>query len=142
MFTIIKRTAFQVLCVLTLAFSLGTVSLAVEKENYFDLLYDTFNGLPTSEANDIVQTSDGTIWIASYSSLIRYDGKDFISYKDTLGLTSVLCLYIDSQDRLWIGTNNNGVVMYAGNEFHYLSETQDLPSFSTRSISELNDGTI
>ncbi|MFI3249462.1 MAG: HD domain-containing protein [Eubacteriales bacterium] len=142
MFTRLNRTVFQLLCVLTLAFSMGTISHATEKINYFDVLYDTFNGLPTSEANDIVQTSDGTIWIASYSSLIQYDGRDFISYKDTLGLTSVLCLYIDSKDRLWIGTNNNGVVMYEDNEFHYLSETQDLPSFSTRSISELEDGTI
>lgn len=142
MFTTIKRNLFHVLYVLALTISLGTVSHAAEKDNYFHVLYDTFNGLPTSEANDIVQTNDGTIWIASYSSLIRYDGKDFISYKDTLGLTSVLCLYIDSQERLWIGTNNNGVVMYADNEFHYLSESQELPSFSTRSISELDDGTM
>lgn len=142
MFTKIKRITFLFICAFTLPLFFSAECAAVEKKNYYSVLYDNFNGLPTSEANDILQTSDGTIWIASYSSLIRYDGKDFISYKDTLGLTSVLCLYLDSQERLWIGTNNNGVVMYDNNEFHYLSETQDIPSFSTRSISELEDGTI
>ncbi|MFI3250053.1 MAG: two-component regulator propeller domain-containing protein, partial [Eubacteriales bacterium] len=140
--TTIKRTFLGFLCSVALIFSLSPTSHAVDEVHYFDVLYNAFNGLPTSEANDVVQTPDGTIWIGSYSSLVRYDGKEFISYKDTLGLTSILCLFLDDQDRLWIGTNNNGVVMYENDEFHYLSESQTLPSYSTRSISQLADGTI
>ena len=41
---------------------------------YASVLYDRSNGLPTSEANAIATTSDGFIWIGSYSGLIRYDG--------------------------------------------------------------------
>lgn len=36
------------------------------KERRILLLYDNTNGLPTSEANAIVQTADAFIWIGSY----------------------------------------------------------------------------
>lgn len=111
-------------------------------QNYFDVLYNNFSGLPTSEANDVVQTKDGYIWIGSYSSLIRYDGKEFVSYAHTQGLTSVLCLFIDAQDRLWIGTNNDGVVLYENNSFTFVNENQDVPSYSVRSITQTTDGSI
>ena len=41
------------------------------------MMYNNRNGLPTSEANAITQTSDGFIWIGSYAGLIRYDGNTF-----------------------------------------------------------------
>ncbi|MCR5774383.1 MAG: hypothetical protein K6G42_04800, partial [Lachnospiraceae bacterium] len=44
------------------------------KEGFSAVLYDNSNGLPTSEANAITETSDGFIWIGSYAGLIRYDG--------------------------------------------------------------------
>lgn len=110
--------------------------------NYFDVLYNNLCGLPTSESNDILQTPDGCIWIASYSSLVQYDGKDFISYVESEGLSSTLCLYLDSKERLWIGTNNDGLVLYENNSFTYVSHGQDVPSFSTRSITENSDGDI
>ncbi len=111
-------------------------------ENYFEVLYNNYSGLLTSEANDIVQTADGSIWIASYSSLVRYDGKNFVSFADSSGLTSILCLFVDDQDRLWVGTNNDGVVLYENNSFTFMTENQDVPSFSTRSMSQLSDGRI
>lgn len=111
--------------------------------HYFNVLYNSFNGLPTSEANDIQQTQDGQIWIASYSSLIRYNGREFISYADK-GISSVLTLFEDSEGRLWIGTNNDGIVLYDNkdNDFTYISEDHEIPSFSTRAISETSTGTI
>lgn len=113
-----------------------------ESQNYFNVVYNNLSGMPTSEANDVVQTPDGTIWIASYSSLLRYDGKEFHNYADIQGLTSVLCLFVDSKGRLWIGTNNDGVVLYENNTFYFLGEEQDIPSYSTRSICEMDDGSI
>ena len=48
------------------------------REGYTAVLYDSTNGLPTSEANVIAETGDGFIWIGSYSGLIRYDGNSFV----------------------------------------------------------------
>ena len=80
-------------------------------DSFTAVLYNNTNGLPTSEANDIAQTGEGFIWIGSYSGLIRYDGKSFERMDSTNGLASVVRLYVDQKDRLWIGTNDNGVAM-------------------------------
>ena len=48
-----------------------------KEEGYSAVLYNSTNGLPTSEANAIEETSEGFIWIGSYSGLIRYDGNTF-----------------------------------------------------------------
>ena len=45
--------------------------------SYVVTLYNERSGLPTGEANDVIQTSDGYIWIGSYGGLIRYDGSSF-----------------------------------------------------------------
>ena len=52
---------------------------------YTQVLYDKSNGLVTNDTNDILQTSDGYIWIASYSGLIQYDGDTFVQYSSLLG---------------------------------------------------------
>jgi hypothetical protein len=44
---------------------------------YTAKLYDATNGLPTSDANCILGTSDGYVWIGGYSGIIRYDGLNF-----------------------------------------------------------------
>ena len=80
------------------------------------VLYDNTNGLPTSEANAIVQTADGFIWIVSYGGLIRFDGNTFVRMDSTSGITSIKCLYVDSMDRLWIGTNDNGIAVMEQDE--------------------------
>ena len=109
---------------------------------FTSFLYDNSNGLPTSEANDIAQTSDGFIWIGSYSGLIRYDGNDFIRYDSSTGIASVVSLYVDSKDRLWIGTNDNGVAVYEKGEFTVYGQVEGLNSYSIRSMVEDVDGNI
>ncbi len=87
----------------------SAVDLIGKTEGYSAVLYDNTNGLPTSEANAIAETGEGFIWIGSYSGLIRYDGNSFVRMDSTTGITNAICLYVDHLDRLWIGTNDNGV---------------------------------
>ena len=109
---------------------------------YSSVLYDNKNGLPTSEANAIVQTNDGFIWIGGYSGLVRYNGNEFFRYDSTTGISSVVCLYVDSKDRLWIGTNENGIAVMEEDGFKFFDREDGLKSVSIRSISEDNDGNI
>lgn len=113
-----------------------------KSDGYSAVLYNNTNGLPTSEANDIVETSDGFIWIGSYSGLIRYDGSTFERMDSTTGITSVKCLYVDSKDRLWIGTNSNGIAMIDHEEFRKWGNNEGLKSPSIRSIIEDPQGRI
>ncbi len=68
------------------------------------------NGLPQSSVNDIVQTPDGFLWLATYSGLVRFDGHAFTVFNrlTTPGLTSDRILQIkpDSKGTLWVSTEN------------------------------------
>ncbi|MCR4675037.1 MAG: HD domain-containing protein [Lachnospiraceae bacterium] len=112
------------------------------QEGFSAVLYDNSNGLPTSEANAITETSDGFIWIGSYAGLIRYDGNTFERLDSTDGLTSVKCLYTDSKDRLWIGTNDNGVAVMEKGELKKWGKLDGLKSAHIRSITEDENGII
>ncbi|MBR6404319.1 MAG: HD domain-containing protein [Eubacterium sp.] len=111
-------------------------------DGYATILYDSTNGLPTSEANAIAETSDGFIWIGGYSGLVRYDGVTFERISSTVGITSVVSLFVDSKDRLWIGTNENGVAVYENGEFTFFDHGEGVESASIRSIVEDNKGNI
>lgn len=114
----------------------------ITKDGYSGIMYNNNNGLPTSEANAIVQSGNGFIWIGSYSGLIRYDGNDFVRYDSSTGITSVVSLYVDSGDRLWIGTNDNGIAMYDNGSFRFYGRKEGLSSLSVRSITEDGSGNI
>ena len=110
--------------------------------NYSAVLYNNANGLPTSEANDIVQTEDGFIYIGSYSGLIRYDGVNFTRFDSNTGITSVASLFCDSKNRLWVGTNDSGLALYENGGFTFYNRENGLPSLSVRDISEDAEGNI
>lgn len=111
-------------------------------ENFAAVLYNNTNGLPTSEANAIAQTSEGFLWIGSYSGLIRYDGNSFERMDSTTGVASVVCLCVDRRDRLWIGTNDNGVAMMDRGEIRFWTEADGLGSDKICAIEEDADGSV
>lgn len=117
-----------------------SVDLTGKKEGYAAVIYDNTNGLPTSEANAIAETSEGFLWIGSYSGLIRYDGNTFERVDSTTGVTSVVSLYTDSKNRLWIGTNDNGLAVMDKGEYRFYGDVEGLKSYSIRSIVEDKDG--
>ena len=110
--------------------------------SYSAVLYDQTNGLPTSEANAIVRTEEGFIWIGSYSGLIRYDGRSFVRYDSSSGIANVRCMFVDSQNRLWVGTNDSGAGVMIHGEFHMFDKHSGLSSLAVHSITEAEDGTV
>ena len=103
--TLMKRCLIMMVCVLLAIFlpmesayaakkskSTSIVDPIHNEDSFSAVLYNNTNGLPTSEANDIDQTSEGFIWIGSYSGLIRYDGNTFERVDSTTGIVSVVSL--------------------------------------------------
>ena len=113
-----------------------------EGDGYAAVLYTNTNGLPTSEANTIAETKEGFLWIGSYSGLIRYDGNTFERIDSTTGVASVVSLYVDTRERLWIGTNDSGVFYMEKGEIHSFSDVEGLKSSSIRSFVEDDEGNI
>lgn len=120
----------------------GGITHTVHSTGYTAVLYNNTNGLPTSEANTVVQSADGFIWIGGYSGLIRYNGNEFYRYPSSSGISNVVCLFIDSRGRLWVGTNDSGAAVMENEEFTFFSKKDGLQSFSIRSITEDREGNI
>ncbi len=111
-------------------------------ENYSAVLYNNTNGLPTSEANAIVQTREGFLWIGSYAGLIRYDGCTFERMDSTTGIANVVELFEDSRGRLWIGTNDSGLAVMEKGELRIWGEEDGLASSKVGLLAEDASGTI
>ena len=111
-------------------------------EGYSAVLYDNKSGLPTSEANAIAQTQEGFIWIGSYSGLIRYDGNTFQNLSTDSGISSVVSLFVDSSNKLWIGTNDSGLFVMEKGQFRRFGRNEGLSSLSVRTICEDTEGNI
>ncbi|MBP5555041.1 MAG: response regulator [Lachnospiraceae bacterium] len=109
---------------------------------YTAKLYDATNGLPTSDANCILGTRDGYVWIGGYSGIIRYDGLNFERLDSSEGLTSGRAIFEDSKGRVWIGTNDNGVVLIEKNIRTHYTYKDGLPSSSIRCFAEDTAGNI
>ena len=119
-----------------------TLDLTRPDEGYSAVLYNNMNGLPTSEANAIVQSEEGFIWIGSYSGLIRYDGNTFERMDSTDGIASVVSLFLDSKNRLWVGTNDSGVAVIDKDTIKMFRMKDGLKSMSVRAITEDKKGNI
>ena len=111
-------------------------------EGFSAILYNNPNGLPTSEANAITETSEGFIWLGSYAGLIRYDGNTFERFDSTTGIANVRCLFTDRQDRLWIGTNDSGVFLMEKGTLRQWDKAEGMKSSSIRAVAEGADGLI
>ena len=104
----------------------------IKGKGYTFEVYDASNGLPTSDANYIIGTSDGYVLIGGYSGIIKYDGSTFERLDTSYGLTSGRGLFEDSRHRIFVGTNDNGVVIIYGNENTHITYKDGLPSSSIR----------
>ena len=113
-----------------------------QNDRYSAVMYDNTSGLPTSEANAIEETADGTLWIGSYSGLVSYDGTSFVRTDSTTGIASVVSLYADSRNRLWIGTNDKGLFLMERGALTGWNTMEGLPAEKISSITEDERGTI
>ncbi len=115
----------------------------IANTDYMAVLYNAENGLPTSEANCVLGTSDGYVWIGGYAGIIRYDGSRFERLPASTGLTNGRGIFEDSKGRVWIGTNDNGVVvLLEGDQNIHFGKEDGLPSSSMRTFAEEGSGYI
>lgn len=69
--------------------------------------FDLSDGLPSVWINDVVQTRDGYVWIATDNGVVRYDGLHFRSFDRAntphLRSNEIRVLFEDHEGSLWIG---------------------------------------
>src|SRR5215470_13761454 len=76
------------------------------------------DGLSQGFVSSIIQDKMGFMWFGTNDGLNRYDGYKFtVYYHDPFDSTSLAdnqinCLYEDSKQRLWIGTQHHGIDIF------------------------------
>jgi ligand-binding sensor domain-containing protein/serine phosphatase RsbU (regulator of sigma subunit) len=89
------------------------------------------DGLPERTIYQMTQDYLGFMWLGTQDGVVRYDGNSFVSYKqipgDPHGFQGRLVLVVaeDRQERLWIGTYNNGLNRYDRDQDRFISYRHD-----------------
>ncbi len=141
---LLKRMSFIFAAVFAALALISPAAAEGLKMPYVVSLYNESNGLPTGEANAVLQTSDGYIWIGSYGGLIRYDGSTFrnFSMEGAISSSSIRGLFEDSSGRLWIGTNDAGAFVRENGVISPVAREDESAFLCVRDFTEGPDGTV
>ncbi|MFT4929200.1 MAG: signal transduction histidine kinase/ligand-binding sensor domain-containing protein, partial [Phenylobacterium sp.] len=145
--TLLSPTLWLVLCLL-----LPMPTWAKLSAFHFDNLTNV-PGLQNLFTLKVIQDPQGYIWVATQDGLFRYDGyhfKAFYNHPDdptSLSDNYVQTLYVDKQQRLWVGTQNGlNLLDHKTLKFkRYIHRPQVSNSLSNdyvMSISERHDGLL
>lgn len=92
----------------------------------------TAEGLPDNTINDLLQTSDGYLWIATQGGLARFDGYQFtlfnVSNTRAMKINAISTLVEGRDGTLWIGTSGGGILRYRDGRFTSITTADGLPS--------------
>jgi len=84
-------------------------------------------GLPQNTVSDIVQDTEGYIWLSTQVGVTRYDGYTFEHFNLSNGLPDdeVNCILVDQTGRIWFGTQG-GIGIYDGESFEQIRKEDGL----------------
>ena len=135
----ISLVLIPVLILLSLSPSLK--ANADDSINFVEKLYNSENGLTGGCLNDVAMTADGTMWIATYGGLYRFNGSKFVLIDNLKSVRAVQTLFVDEQDRLWAGTQDAGLTLLnIDMTFRIADMSTGLPSNSVKCISRDSNG--
>jgi len=81
------------------------------------------DGLPSNTINGFAEDAYGYLWLASGDGLARFDGRGYRIWRIEDGLRDnmIWAVHVDARNRVWIGTENAGLVMLTADRrrFHY-----------------------
>jgi len=127
---------------------LAALVLGLGAEARGQALFDRWSvedGLPQNSVNDIVQTRDGYLWLATYGGLVRFDGLRFVVFdRSTDGINSlrIRTLYEDRAGRLWAATDDGMVLRYWAGRFDTFGQAAGVPADRALRIEEDAAGVI
>jgi signal transduction histidine kinase/ligand-binding sensor domain-containing protein/CheY-like chemotaxis protein len=105
--------------------------------------FTTDSGLPINHIEAILQDSRGFMWFGTWAGLTRYDGYNFVTYKNdptnpnTLSNDVIFSLIEDQEGMIWIGTRDGGL-----NRFNPLTDQFTRYPLAASALMLDNSGTL
>lgn len=103
-------------------------------------------GLPQNSVLNVLQTSDGYLWLGTEEGLARFDGVRFQIFdkSNTPQFTNnyIFALYEDSKSNLWIGTYGGGALRYKNGKFTAFTTKEGLADDRIWTITEDRQGSM
>lgn len=98
----------------------------------------------------IVQQKDGAMWFGTFDGLVQRQPESgakpatwqVLGASDGLPGQRIQALFVDSKDRLWVGTNNGLAVLNGAGWKIYTTQNSALPANDIRALSETADGQL
>lgn len=116
------------------------------EEDYTVKRFTIDDGMPSNAVNDLLLASDGYIWIGTFGGLVRFDGVKYEIFNsiNTPNFTnnSILHIFEDSKQRIWIGTNGGGLMCYDDGDFRHYDTDSITGSSVVTAVIEHPDGSI
>lgn len=130
-------------CVLAWGLALG--ALAQRMPSYQHQRWSTDAGLPQSSVHQILQSSDGYLWLATEGGAVRYDGVSFkvFQHANDPSFTSddVSSIAEDTAGDIWFGTAD-GLIEKTSQGMHRFTEADGLPAASILALQARPDGSL
>ncbi|MGH8053409.1 MAG: two-component regulator propeller domain-containing protein [Stenotrophomonas sp.] len=95
------------------------------------------DGLPSSNINAFAEDQTGYLWLGSRDGLARYDGRNYRIWRAEDGLrdNQVWSLHVDAANRLWIGTQSAGLVMFSADRRSFrFYDKQRFPQINSNTV--------
>jgi len=98
--------------------SLVAIDPGLELGDYVQDNWQTRNGLVDNMVNQVIQTADGYLWLATSYGLVRFDGVSFLVFNKDNGAplpsNVVTCVYENKDGGMWIGTDKGLAMIKKG----------------------------
>jgi len=94
----------------------------------------------------ITQTTDGTLWLAGSTGLVRFDGVHFVPYPgpsdEALPSTNISALIASPDGGLWIGFRLGGIGFLRNGHFRHYGLPEGLPASTVSGFAWDRDGAL
>ncbi len=111
---------------------------------YYYQIWNSTNGLSQNSVNDICQTRDGYLWIATFNGLLRYDGSGFVEFNNLYPEANlskrISSLHVDSVNNLWITIETGELFRFSNGELHNFTAEYNLENLPVNKFVQLSNG--